>query len=176
MGKILFREEQSFRQSWIIYPVYVMSLSFIGLMSYGMVRQVFYDRDWGSSPMSDQGLITTFILVSILMVGIIILFQMSTLKTTITEEGIYYVYPPFINKKQLIPAEDVLKYEVRRYSPVLEYGGWGIRVGWKNGKAYTVKGNIVIRLDLKGNKKLLCGTQKKEQVGWAMKKMLAKEK
>ena len=63
----------------------------------------------------------------------------------------------------MIPWKDIEECYVRQYSPLREYGCWGIRFGL-NGKAYNVKGNKGIQVKLKSGKKILFGTQNEIEV------------
>lgn len=85
------------------------------------------------------------------------------LETEISQEGIRVRFFPFHLKKKFFAWDEIAKAEVREYSPLLEYGGWGIRRG-KSGRAYNVKGNIGLQLVLKNGKKVLIGTQKAEEL------------
>jgi hypothetical protein len=58
----------------------------------------------------------------------------------------------------------VASIEVRKYSPIKEYGGWGFRYGFKNGKAYNISGNMGLQLILKNGDRILIGTQKPEEL------------
>ncbi len=86
---------------------------------------------------------------------------LSSLKliTRIDSVGIHYRMVPFHFKVQTIPWEDVDQVHVRQYSPIVEYGGWGMRYG-RSGKAFNVRGNYGIQIVKKGGKKLLLGTQR----------------
>ena len=44
------------------------------------------------------------------------------------------------------------------YSPLKDYGGWGIRYGRK-GKAYNVSGNKGVMLSMKDGKAIMIGSQ-----------------
>lgn len=85
------------------------------------------------------------------------------LETEISSEGISVRFFPFHLKKKFFSWDEIAKAEVREYSPLLEYGGWGIRRG-KSGVAYNVKGNMGLLLVLKNGKKILIGTQKAEEL------------
>ena len=86
------------------------------------------------------------------------------LKTRIDEKGVQYQFFPFNLKPRLLSWCDIDSCYVRTYSPIKEYGGWGYRSGILSyGKAYNIKGNVGIQLILKNGKKLLIGTQQKEQ-------------
>lgn len=85
------------------------------------------------------------------------------LETEISQEGISVRFFPFHLKKKFFAWDEIAKAEVREYSPLLEYGGWGIRRG-RSGIAYNVKGKMGLQLVLKNGKKILIGTQKAEEL------------
>lgn len=80
------------------------------------------------------------------------------LETQMNAEGISYKFAP-LAKARTIEWDDVEKAYVREFKPLREYGGWGIRYSFGRGKAYYVKGNKGIQLELKNGKKVLLGTQ-----------------
>lgn len=82
--------------------------------------------------------------------------------TRIDEQGVHYRFKPFHFKVQTIPWEDIDQIHVRKYSPILEYGGWGIRFG-RNGRAYNIRGNTGIQIVRKNGKRLLIGTQRPDE-------------
>jgi hypothetical protein len=172
MDKVLFNEDQRFTQSWIAILLYLILILNSGLFGYGIYKQIILGQSWGNTPMSDTALVITFLLVMAVFTGLLILFHRAVLKTTITTESLRFKFPPFFFKEKVIRADEIHQAEIRKYKPILEYGGWGIRIGISRGKAYNVKGNIGIQLYLKNGKKILIGTQKKDQADWAIKKML----
>lgn len=92
---------------------------------------------------------------------VMLLFYLLRLETTIDAQGVHYRFFPI--PKKMIPWKDIEECYVRQYSPLREYGGWGIRFGL-NGKAYNVKGNKGIQVKLKSGKKILFGTQNEIEV------------
>lgn len=61
---------------------------------------------------------------------------------------------PFPGRR--IPYTDITSVEVVHYRPVRDYGGWGIR--WsRTGTAFTVSGNIAVRVELQNGKHVLIG-------------------
>lgn len=84
------------------------------------------------------------------------------LRTRMDREGVHYQMRFFHRKERTIPWQEIEQIYVRQYSPILEYGGWGIRYGLK-GRAYTVKGTNGIQLVKKDGKRILLGTQKPEE-------------
>ncbi|WP_225035472.1 hypothetical protein [Winogradskyella sp. SM1960] len=151
----IFKEEQRFNQLWLIVLILVSLLVPVGviLLSY------FED------PSSYTNLeLTSSIGFIILAAGIIFLFK---LETRIDEKGIHYKFFPFHWSFKVVTWNDIEKAYVRTYSPISEYGGWGIKGGilWNTskGKAINVSGDIGIQLELKNGKKLLIGTQKRNE-------------
>jgi hypothetical protein len=170
MEKKLFSEEQRFDQLWLKIPIYVLAFGNVALFVYGMVRQLIIGQPWGDSPMSDTALVIVSCLTIAIWTGVILLFEKSKLITNIYEKEIRLRFPPFFSKEKIYSTEAIKKMEVRKYNPIWEFGGWGVRHGLK-GKAYNVKGNIGLQLYFKDGKRLLIGTQKQEQVNWAIRKM-----
>jgi len=170
MEKILFDEEQRFDQLWIKVPLYVLAVGNVGLFLYAISRQLIMGQPWGDNPMPDTVLIIVSCMTIAIWAGVFVLFEKSRLITKIYAKEIRLRFPPFFSKEKTIPVETIEKMEVRKYNPIWEFGGWGIRHGIK-GKAYNVKGNIGLQLYFKNGKRLLIGTQKQEQVKWAIRKI-----
>jgi hypothetical protein len=66
-----------------------------------------------------------------------------------------------------IDLKEVTEAEVREYSALQEYGGWGIRVG-RSGKAYSAYGTVGVQLWLKGDKRVLIGSQRSDELADAL--------
>lgn len=98
------------------------------------------------------------------------LFFVLRLHTRIEVDGIYVQFYPFHFKPLFFPWEKIHKAYVRTYSPLGEYGGWGLRYGFSKGKAYNVWGSKGLQLELVDGKKVLIGTQRAEELESALKK------
>ena len=143
---VLFREVQQFRQWWLwllIAPGPVV-------IWYRAFRQLIV----GGSPLSALQLLSWLVGG----VGLPILLYTIRLVTEVHSDGLYLRFFPFHFSFQRFPVNGIRSYEARTYSPMREYGGWGIRDGW-NGKAYNVSGNQGIQLELNEGKRILIGTQ-----------------
>ena len=75
-------------------------------------------------------------------------------------------YAPVLTETYDLRVSDEYGYDYDNYNPISEYGGWGIKGGFskQTGKAYTTKGTTGLQLTLKNGKKILIGTQKKEEI------------
>ncbi len=108
------------------------------LLLFGTYYQIFKGIPFGNKPMSNEGLLITTG-ISILSTILILNFR---LDTQIKNDGIYVRFFPFHLKYKFYPREDLSKCYVRKYSPIAEYGGWGLRYGFGNkGKALNVSGD-----------------------------------
>jgi hypothetical protein len=175
MDKKLFSEEQHFDQLWLKVPLYVLAVGNVVLFAYGFYKQIIAGKTWGDNPMSDEGLVFVTFFVFLIWGVVFFLFEKTKLITVIYEKEIRLRFPPFFSKQKIIPFKMIKNMEVRKYNPITEFGGWGLRYGLR-GKAYNVKGNIGLQIQFINGKKLLIGTQKPDQVKWAISKMLEGEK
>lgn len=168
MSKVYYKEEQKFRQIWI----WMLLLLLCGVWIWQLVQQVFMGIPFGNDPAPDF----VVILTGIFPIAVIVLFRFLTLETTINENGVFYLFRPFQRKPKQIKPEDILRYEVKEYSPLKDYGGWGIRYGSsKNGKAYNVSGNQGVLFELNNGKKFMLGTQNPVSIKYALEKLMKKE-
>lgn len=153
--KTYYREVQSFRQVWL-WLIIVLPAA---LFSFGFMKQIIYKMPFGSKPMSDHALIVIWLATLILPC----VFYFCKLCTLVKKDGVYVRFIPFHFSYVPIPFSQVRKYEARTYSPVAEYGGWGIRYSGTHGKAYNVSGNQGIQFELDNGKRILIGTQKADE-------------
>jgi hypothetical protein len=168
MKKIYFEEEQRFSQIWI----WVFLILTFFLTSEVIVPSIMLGESLNNSSFSNEIIVLIFIAV---FSAVFWLFLKMKLQVKVTDEGIVYRFFPIILKEKLIKQNLIESYEIRKYKPILEYGGYGFRVGVnKWGKAFNAKGNIGMQLYLKDGKKLLFGTQRSEAFKYAMDKMMGK--
>jgi hypothetical protein len=165
-GNIIFREVQQFRQKWIWVLLFPVSLLVTIPFVEGMYKQLILGQQWGNKPLSDTALMIVGSLVILLGVGILYLFYVLKLETEVKNDGLYIRFYPLIRK--IIRFDEIASCEFRTYHPIKEYGGWGIRYGWKKGKAYNVSGNQGVQLQFTNGKKLLIGSQRPEELAQAI--------
>ena len=164
---ILFYEIQPFWRNRITTIVFIL----INLIfAFGFIYQIILGFSFGNNPMSNVGLI--IVMACLFLLSVSILFY--KLQTVITSEGVYVRFRPFDVKTRFFAWEDIEKAYVRKYSPLREYGGWGIRGGWKSGIAYNISGNIGLQLVFESGRKILIGTNKAEELAEVLKKINGK--
>ncbi len=89
---------------------------------------------------------------------------MGQLRTRVTGEEIdmRWGFAEVIKKK--IPFEKIEGAEAVTYSPIREFGGWGIRVGGNKKKGWTIRGNRALVLNLKDGTRFYLGSDKPERI------------
>lgn len=152
--RILFSEKQRFTQWWL----WIIFIGIIGTTSYGICSQLILGKPFGNNPASDAGLLISLAFVLLLLV----LMRSITLTTRITDEGIACKLFPFHLSFCVYKWTDIAHCYVRKYKPIMEFGGWGIKYG-ASGLAYNISGNIGIQIELKNGRRILIGTQQGEE-------------
>ena len=136
-----FKELQKFNQWWL----WVILLIF-PILSFGN-----YDG---------AGINFYYVLIGILIPS---LFYFLQLRTEVNEQGFFYQFFPIHFSYQKISFEEIESVEAIDYKPIKDYGGWGIKFGFK-AKSYTTSGNQGVMINLKGGKNLLFGSQKNKEL------------
>ncbi|MEL6562161.1 MAG: hypothetical protein AAFQ94_28505 [Bacteroidota bacterium] len=147
-----FKEEQRFN-SWWIRGAFAISL---GGLLIPLYRIAFLNDT--SIPLAPL----VILLVVLTVVATLILG--AKLETQVDKYAIKYRYIPFINNWKRIEKGDIRNLQVRKYSPIREFGGYGYRVKLNGDKALNVKGDMGLHIEYKKNNKLLLGTQKPEEL------------
>jgi hypothetical protein len=168
---VSFREVQQFRQRWIWYLLIPVSLLIIIPFVHGMYKQLIIGQQWGTKPLPDTALLIVALLFILLGVGILYIFYVLRLETEVRSDGLYVRFYPLTSKT--INFAEIVSCEARTYRPIKEYGGWGIRYGWKGGKAYNVSGNRGVQLEFQNGKKLLIGSQRPEEFAQSIKERMS---
>ncbi|MFK7952914.1 MAG: hypothetical protein AB8B73_08705 [Ekhidna sp.] len=158
-GKILFEEKQSFVGTWVWYLVLIVALFSVG----GSILSAFMSTE-------TDGIIGLSI-ATIVTLAIVMLLYFSKLSMIIDHESIRYRYPPFVGKEKVVRKGDINELYVRKYDSLTEYGGWGFRYSFKNGRALNIIGGEGLQIVANNDKKILIGTQKPDQLRYAIKKL-----
>ena len=158
---IHFSETQRFKRlwSWLILLIAFLCIrnGFIhGCLDYESLQP-------------EMGIIIFMIFVMTLAFCLILFMR---LETRIDETGVYYKYVPLHRSEIKIDWKNIKEAHVRKYNPVLEYGGWGIKLGvFGKGRAYNVSGNMGLQLVLNNGKHLLLGTRKPDEMKEVLNKL-----
>lgn len=152
----VFIEDQKFNQ-----PLVIIGLSFAFIVVGGSLYKSWPEIATGTT--SEQiGALSGLIIIALVSV----LFIFLKLKTRIDEIGVHYKFHPFHLNYKTITWDLISVCNIRNYNAITEYGGWGMKFSFfgKKGKSFTTKGDIGLQIELKNGKKILIGTQKKEEL------------
>ncbi len=147
----IFTEQQRFNQWWLYVIISVSLLAMIIPVALNFDEIL-------NNKVSKIGFSISVLLVLIA----VFVIRIITLHTRIDEKGIHYRFTPFHRKQYHIVWKDISNVYVRKYNAISEYGGWGYRgnILRSSGKAYNIRGNQGIQIELANGKKMLLGTQK----------------
>ena len=161
----LYSERQRFRQWWLWALVLITPAIFL----WAILQQIVMGSQFGNDPVPDYVLVVLVVIVG----GGPLLFLYSTgLDTEVRDCGVCIRFRPFHRKWVVFRFVSIQKAVAQTYSPLKDYGGWGIRYGRK-GKAYNVSGNKGVLLTLKDGKNVLIGSKNHEVVCSAINERLS---
>jgi hypothetical protein len=158
-----FHEVQYLRAWWYL----LLALLPTGIVIWGAIQQLYFGVPWGDNPGSD-GLMWFLLLVFGIFFPVFLLTI--NMNTTVTDT-INIRYFPIMNKPRRIGRNEIVTYSVVRYSPISEYGGWGIK-GTSGHRAYNVSGNRGVRITFANGNTVLIGSQRPEQLYTAITAMI----
>ena len=162
-----FYEVQRFTQCWLWVVLMLTMLVLVGVFGYGFIQQLVLGKPWGDRPVSDGTLILVGSAILLFSGGMIYLFYSLRLITEVRAEALHIRFYPFRTK--IIPCNTITSCAARRYRPLSEYGGWGIKYG-RSGWAYNILGDWGVQLVLKNGKRILIGSQRADELERALKK------
>jgi hypothetical protein len=154
----LFREEQRFRDVW-----WVMLLVFgLAALQWGIaIQQLLFGRPVGNNPAPDGMVVVLWLVFG---VGFPLFFLRLGMVVTVYDDRVDIRYTPLFHR--VIPKQTITRAVARTYSPLREFGGWGVR-GWGGRVAYNVRGDRGVELTLTDGRVVLLGSQQPEALAAA---------
>ncbi len=153
--KPVFHEVQQFRQDWLWVILAFSTVMLFATTLPFMVPDVLSGNATGE---------TFFLLAAVILFGfgLPLFFYRLKMTTEVRKDGIYIRFFPFSRK---ILFSGLKSYIARKYRPIGEYGGWGVRCNWGGkGMAYNVSGNRGVQIELTSEKRILIGSQKPDEL------------
>jgi hypothetical protein len=144
----IFHERQRFRQKWVFaLPAFVLLPPIVVMLI---------------DPRRPRpiGLLVASVIVTIALFWMLLA---SYLDVTVTKTEIVVRYYPFHLRPRRIALSEIAEAHARKYQPIVEYGGWGIRLGF-NGWAWNVSGDEGVQLVLADGKRILIGSQRSAEL------------
>lgn len=153
-GKVLFREKQSFQLGGRLIALGIPPAALVIIT----LRQLVWHQKWGSPPMSDGGLLFLTVLIGLVFLRLVTVRLTTELRPeqlSIALKGVW--------RKTRVPVADIRSAEAVTYSPMAEYGGYGIRPG-PRGRAYIARGTQAVQLELRDGGKILLGSGRPDEL------------
>lgn len=156
---VIYREVQSRKPLWMWAVV-----GGIALLAWALFMvQVVGGRPVGSKPAPDP---VVWVLAVICGIFVPLMTHAMRLIVEVTPAEVRVRFIPVWSRR--IPVERIVRAEARRYRPIAEYGGWGIRYGMGQGWAWTLAGTEGVQLELEPGGKLLIGSEHAEELARAI--------
>lgn len=153
----IYQEVQKVKNKWIWGLTALLTIVFIC----SFFEQIILENPVGSNPAPDWLIL---ILGLLPLSGLLLIFYIKFI-IQIDEDCISYQFYPFHRNPKELQWKDIDKLYIRKYNPIAEYGGWGIRtLSFKKNIAYNISGNMGLQIELKNGKKILLGTQNNDEL------------
>ncbi|GIX06060.1 MAG: hypothetical protein KatS3mg115_0463 [Candidatus Poribacteria bacterium] len=155
-GSLSFYEVQFFRQLWWFMPLLLL------LTAWPLVK--WFQQGGPIAP--DNPLWKA--MLPFLISGTTLIFLMTLrLETEVRTDGVYFRLFPLHLRYRRIGLEEIASLEARRYRPIRNFGGWGIRWGRLDGhpaRAYNATGNRGVLFCLRDGRWILLGSQRPDEL------------
>jgi len=139
----VFRERQRFGPWWVWV---LLGVGVVAAWTYLVVAVA-----------GDEPLAGPMVLVATIGIALPVFFAVARLDVAVYDDRVEIDFFPL--RRRTIALRDVAGARARRYRPVREYGGWGIK-GWSTKKiAYNVRGDHGVELTLHDGRTVLIGSQ-----------------
>ncbi len=151
----LFRETQRFRQWFFYLPIAAVTV----IVWWIFVQQVILGHPQGSNPVPGW---LAWVLTMVFGFGFPAFAAIVRVVTEVRPGQLnvrLYPFPP-----RTIPVSSIREASVRHYSPLGEFGGWGMRINKRSGRAYNAYGNMGVQLVLSDGARVLVGSQQSEEL------------
>jgi len=156
----IYREEQRF--GWWLYALLALMMAVAWSMLLGQ-------RPGGANPGAGPhgqifvaSIAAGVVLPVLLVVGVL---RMTTIVTP-TEVHVWFGFVPTYRRAFAIGS--IARVEVVQYRPILDYGGWGIRITRDGERVLNARGDRGVRLHLADGSKILIGSQRAEELALAV--------
>ena len=163
---VLFEEKQYFRRTWLLYVVLATTIPIALLLIYGMYQQLVLGQPFGNNPMSDEQMRWLMPLFILIVLTTPAYFAVAYLYIAVTDKDMRIKFFPL--KTKIIPFEEIVASNIRKYDALKEYGGWGVRYCGKLKKAYIVDGEYGVELLLRDGQSILLSTRHPEEFAKAL--------
>ena len=141
---------------WWVWLAVLVPAAIVGNI---FVQQILCGRPHGEHPGPDWLL---WLLTVFLCLCVPALLWILRLTVVVDDHGVHIRFYPFV--RRTIPLSQIQSFRARRYRPIREFGGWGIRSGLGKRSAYDAKGDLGVELYLRDTRSIMIGSQRHEEL------------
>lgn len=143
-------EEKTAYREWTPWPPWVAVVYWVAIMAVVAPLLLGYDTDLGTVTrgLIALGVVTVAAGLARIIGGLTVLVQ---------ETRLYLFLGSHPLVKRTVPFAEILDLRCTEYSPLGEFGGWGVR-GFGKKKAWTARGNQAVVLTLTEDRELYIGS------------------
>ncbi|MCY3677802.1 MAG: DUF3093 family protein [Gemmatimonadetes bacterium] len=138
--------ERTWAPAWVWVLVWGACLAAVGATAYGAARE----------PMSTTALVLT--LGAVLFFPVLMSTLFLRLDVEVRADHLFIAFGPVHLVRKRIAYHDMESAEAVTYSPLREFGGWGIRPTRRK-TAWTIRGNKAVRVVLRSGKQVYVGSR-----------------
>jgi len=150
-----FLEQQRFRQFWIYLVIAIP----VVVTWWGFLEQIILGRSWGDRPVPNWVVILVWLVFGL---GFPWFFWSLRMTTRVDASGIEVRWWP-VRAGVTLAYTEVERHEVILYRAIREFGGWGIRWGGNNRRAYNVSGSQGVEFFLSDGRSIVIGSERAEE-------------
>ena len=144
-----YHEEQQFRQPWLLVLLMALAIPAVIVAIDVAVRQ--------------PALLLPALLLGPGVIAVIaLLFALARLVVDVDRDVITVAFH-FLWPKRRIRILEVRKAEATKYSPLLDYGGYGVRLGFR-GWAFNVSGDEGVLVETNDGSRVMIGSQRPKEL------------
>ena len=104
------------------------------------------------------------VIIGVVMALPMIMMALCKLHVEVCSENISLRFFPFHSTPRIYPMSSIRSAEATAYSPIRDYGGWGLRRNRAGEKIYNTSGNKGVQLTFEDGKKMIIGSQQAEKL------------
>lgn len=147
-----YTDVQSRKPIWAL----IIVVSTAAMMWWFFIQQIVFGQQVGTNPGPDWMIL---LFTALFGVGLPLFYFTNRLIISVGDEALQIQMTPILTRR--IPYSEIDTAIARKYEPILEYGGWGVR--YRPGKrAYSMRGNRGVELTLQDGQRIMLGTDAPE--------------
>jgi hypothetical protein len=165
-NETIYREIQARKPWW----VWLIVLPLAALAWAGLVAQVVFGQSLGTRPASTGAMWFIALAAGL---GVPVLVWAMRLIVDVRPSGVVLRYFPLPFARRRVDAARIRTVEPRRYRPMAEYLGWGIRYMPGRGWVWSISGDRGVQLEMQDGRRLPIGSARPEELADAIRRARA---